>query len=167
MWTSASSQSPDWSGSQGEWRRGRVRPLHLIFTTSRTETSGVLLLNSRDSDSFLTETHECLLGRQQPQGSSWASLLQPQPQQVCRRCQSINPMPQAGLGTGRGGQGPRAPLPGGCWPPATLAQHLWQDSSSSSAKVPSLRASILNSLRLTNKHSFFNGEEKHQTFFCS
>ena len=36
----------------------------------------LLLLNSRDSDPFLTETHECLLGREPPQDSSWAS--QPQ-----------------------------------------------------------------------------------------
>lgn len=36
-------------------------------------TPGVLLLlNSRDSDPFLTETHECLLGREPPQDSSWA-----------------------------------------------------------------------------------------------
>lgn len=49
--------------------------------------------------------------------------------------------------------------------PAALAYHLWRDSSSSSAKVPSLRASILNPLRLTNKHSFFNGEEKAPDFF--
>lgn len=33
----------------------------------------LFLLNSRDSDPFLTETHECLLGRELPQGSSWAS----------------------------------------------------------------------------------------------
>lgn len=33
----------------------------------------LLLLNSRDSDPSLTETHECLLGRQRPQDPSWAS----------------------------------------------------------------------------------------------
>lgn len=73
VWTSAPSSSPDGSGGPGEWRRGGVWPQHLIFTTSGRDTPVVLLLNSRDSDPFLTETHECLPGREQPQGSSSVS----------------------------------------------------------------------------------------------
>lgn len=72
----------------------------------------------------------------------------------------------AGAGRGAGVGGPRAPpLAGTPSGPEALAHHLWRDSSSSSTNVPSLRASILNSLRLMNKHSFFNGEEKAPDFF--
>lgn len=54
----------------------------------------LLLLNSRDSDPFLTETHECLLGQEPPQDSSWAS-------QGRQGRQSTNPTSQA-AGAGRG-----------------------------------------------------------------
>lgn len=74
------------------------------------------------------------------------------------------PTPQPGLCGQRVGHGalPLARTPLG---PAALAYHLWRDPNSSSANIPSLRASILNPLCLTNKHSFFNGEEKAPDFF--
>lgn len=74
------------------------------------------------------------------------------------------PTPQPGLCGQRMDHG-APPLAGTPLGPAALAYHLWRDPSSSSANVPSLRASILNPLRLMNKHSFFNGEEKAPDFF--
>lgn len=124
----------------------------------------LLLLNSRDSDPSLTETHECLLGRQRPQDSSWASS-----HSAARAAgtPTHEPTPRSPA-TRRGGAGPRRLL---LRPRPALAPHPWRDSgtpSSSSANLSSLRASILNSLRLMlNKHSFFNGEEKAPDSFFS
>lgn len=110
-----------------------------------TPPAVLLLLNSRDSDPFLTETHECLLGPERPR-AEWGLLAtaQPGPPWVRRGCQSLKPTPQARTGRAEGGGPGRLRLPGppGVGPVA-LAHHLWQDSSSSSANVPSLRASIL------------------------
>lgn len=118
----------------------------------------LFLLNSRDSDPFLTETHECLLGRELPQGSSWAS----------SRSRSRSGSPgtpiQDTQATWRGGGGARGSSSSRT-PPSPRPPSPWRDSSSSSANISSLRASILNSLRLINKHSFFNGEEKAPDFF--
>lgn len=78
------------------------------------------------------------------------------PQWVHRGRRSLKPTPQARPAQAAdGGPSPR---------PVVLAHHLWQGSSASSANVPGLRASILNSSRLMNKHSFFNGEKKAPDF---
>lgn len=67
----------------------------------------LLLLNSRDSDPFLTETHECLLGREPPQDSSWAS----QPQRSPGRCGSPRtPIRETNTTGGWRGQRPGAGL---------------------------------------------------------
>ena len=86
--------------------------------------------------------------------------LQPQPQSQ-RVARDANPRHPGHLA--RRGRGPGLllqPDPAQPSPPSP-----WRDSSSSSANISSLRASILNSLRLINKHSFFNGEEKAPDFF--
>lgn len=111
---------------------------------------------------FLTETHECLLGRELPQDSSWASCriaaLAAAGRQGRQSSKPTNPGHLARRGRSLGSSSSWAPGP-------ALAPYPWRDSSSSSANVSSLRASILNSLRLMNKHSFFNGEEKAPDFF--
>lgn len=119
----------------------------------------LLLLNSRDSDPSLTETHECLLGRQRPQDSSWASS-----HSAARAAgtPTREPTPRSPA-TRRGGRGAQVASPAGPAQPSPLTRG--GTPSSSSANLSSLRASILNSLRLMNKHSFFNGEEKAPDFF--
>ena len=62
--SSLEAPSPQRPGAWEDWRRGRLRPQPPVV---------LLPLNSRDSDPFLTETRECLLGRELPQDSSWAS----------------------------------------------------------------------------------------------
>lgn len=119
----------------------------------------LLLLNSRDSDPFLTETHECLLGPQLPQdqvGPPSHSTARAAAGPLRMPITETNATSPDCAGRGRGHGAP--PFAGTPLGPVALAHHLWQDSSSSSANVPSLRASILNSLRLMKKHSFFNGE---------
>lgn len=119
----------------------------------------LLLLNSRESDPSLTESHECLLGRQRPQDSSWASS-----HSAARAAgtPTREPTPRSPA-TRRGGHGAQVAPPAGPAQPSPLTRG--GTPSSSSANLSSLRASILNSLRLMNKHSFFNGEEKAPDFF--
>lgn len=119
----------------------------------------LLLLNSRESDPSLTESHECLLGRQRPQDSSWASS-----HSAARAAgtPTREPTPRSPA-TQRGGRGAQVAPPAGPAQPSPLTRG--GTPSSSSANLSSLRASILNSLRLMNKHSFFNGEEKAPDFF--
>lgn len=136
VWASASHTYHLWEG----------RPLVVL-----------LLLNSRDSDPSLTETHECLLGRQRPQDPSWAS------SHSAARAAGTPTQNQPHEAQPPGGAGPRRLLP---MPGPALALTRGGTPSSSSANLSSLRASILNSLRLMlNKHSFFNGEEKAPDFF--
>lgn len=116
---------PPWSRSQEKWRRGRLRHQHLTPTTSRRRPPVLLLLlNSRDSDPFLTETHECLLGQELPQDQVGppghrAALATVGPP----RTPISKPTPQPGLCGQRMGHG-APPLAGTPLGPAALPYHL-------------------------------------------
>lgn len=147
-------------GARQEWRRGRLRPQHLTPTTSRrgdplssfcstqgTETLSWLRRMSAFWGQSCPRIKLGLLATGRPgcRGST---------ADANRRNQRHKPsLREQGAGA-QGSSMCRDPP----WALLPLLNHLWQDSSSSSANVLSLRASILNSLCLMNKHSFFNGE---------
>lgn len=79
----------------------------------------LLLLNSRESDPSLTESHECLLGRQRPQDSSWASS-HSAARAANPRTNPAKPGHPARRARGPGGSS-RRPRP-------ALAPHPWRDS---------------------------------------
>lgn len=135
--------SPHRPGAWEDWRRGRFGPSesHTHHPPGGDPRSSSFCSTQGNQTPSLTESHECLLGRQRPQDSSWASS-----HSAARAKPDANPanQPREARPPSAAGAGPRWLLPPA--PPSPRPSPV-AGLRAPSANLSSLRASIFNSLR--------------------